>query len=49
VGPDLDGGLLGSLEYVLEEGPRNDWLQDESILSSLSSASSLLWCSSIAR
>ena len=24
-------GFLGSLEYVLEEGPRNDWLQDESI------------------
>ncbi len=25
------GGFLGSLEYVLEEGPRNDWLQDETI------------------
>jgi DHA2 family multidrug resistance protein len=24
-------GFLGSLEYVLEEGPRNDWFQDESI------------------
>lgn len=24
-------GFLGSLEYVLEEGPRNDWLQDEFI------------------
>ncbi|MES2603088.1 MAG: DHA2 family efflux MFS transporter permease subunit [Pseudomonadota bacterium] len=24
-------GFLGSLEYVLEEGPRNDWLHDESI------------------
>jgi DHA2 family multidrug resistance protein len=23
--------FLGSLEYVLEEGPRNDWLEDESI------------------
>ena len=23
--------FLGSLEYVLEEGPQNDWLQDESI------------------
>ncbi|QND53933.1 DHA2 family efflux MFS transporter permease subunit [Phyllobacterium sp. 628] len=23
--------FLGSLEYVLEEGPRNDWLQDSSI------------------
>ncbi|WP_420960941.1 DHA2 family efflux MFS transporter permease subunit [Brucella sp. IR073] len=23
--------FLGSLEYVLEEGPRNDWLQDEAI------------------
>ena len=25
------GGFLGSLEYVLEEGPRHDWLQDDSI------------------
>ena len=24
-------GLLGALEYVLEEGPRNDWLQDDTI------------------
>nr|WP_245419698.1 DHA2 family efflux MFS transporter permease subunit [Phyllobacterium salinisoli] len=24
--------FLGSLEYVLEEGPRNDWLQDDTIL-----------------
>ncbi|GAB1582993.1 DHA2 family efflux MFS transporter permease subunit [Phyllobacterium phragmitis] len=24
--------FLGSLEFVLEEGPRNDWLQDETIL-----------------
>ncbi len=23
--------FLGSMEYVLEEGPRNDWLQDEAI------------------
>ncbi|MBV8835534.1 MAG: DHA2 family efflux MFS transporter permease subunit, partial [Alphaproteobacteria bacterium] len=25
-------GFLGSLEYVLEEGPRNDWFNDETIL-----------------
>ncbi len=24
-------GFLGALEYVLEEGPRNDWLQDAAI------------------
>jgi DHA2 family multidrug resistance protein len=24
-------GFLGALEYVLEEGPRNDWLGDESV------------------
>lgn len=24
--------FLGSLEFVLEEGPRNDWLQDETVL-----------------
>ncbi|QUS38961.1 DHA2 family efflux MFS transporter permease subunit [Tardiphaga alba] len=24
-------GFLGSLEYVLEEGPRNDWFEDEAI------------------
>ncbi|HEY0330985.1 MAG TPA: DHA2 family efflux MFS transporter permease subunit [Rhodopseudomonas sp.] len=27
------GGFLGSLEYVLEEGPRNDWFHDDSIAS----------------
>lgn len=26
------GGFLGTLEYVLEEGPRNDWFGDTSIL-----------------
>jgi DHA2 family multidrug resistance protein len=25
-------GFLGSLEYVLEEGPRNDWFEDEAIV-----------------
>src|SRR5271165_4223269 len=25
-------GFLGSLEYVLEEGPRNDWFNDQTIL-----------------
>jgi DHA2 family multidrug resistance protein len=25
-------GFLGALEYVLEEGPRNDWFSDQSIL-----------------
>src|SRR3954467_15818074 len=25
-------GFLGGLEYVLEEGPANDWLQDEAVL-----------------
>ena len=25
-------GFLGALEYVLEEGPRNDWLNDEAVL-----------------
>ncbi len=25
-------GFLGALEYVLEEGPRNDWFSDDSIL-----------------
>ena len=25
-------GFLGALEYVLEEGPRNDWFDDESIV-----------------
>lgn len=24
--------FLGSLEFVLEEGPRNDWMQDETVL-----------------
>ncbi len=31
VGLGAMAGFLGSLEYVLEEGPRNDWLQDDSI------------------
>ncbi|GEO99380.1 DHA2 family efflux MFS transporter permease subunit [Methylobacterium haplocladii] len=26
------GGFLGCLEYVLEEGPNHDWLQDEAVL-----------------
>ncbi len=25
------GAFLGAMEYVLEEGPRNDWLQDDTI------------------
>jgi DHA2 family multidrug resistance protein len=25
-------GFLGALEYVLEEGPRNDWFEDQAIL-----------------
>jgi MFS transporter, DHA2 family, multidrug resistance protein len=25
-------GFLGSLEYVLEEGPRNDWFEDQTIV-----------------
>ncbi|MFX8195562.1 MFS transporter, partial [Acinetobacter baumannii] len=25
-------GFLGCLEYVLEEGPNHDWLQDETVL-----------------
>ncbi|WP_375463501.1 DHA2 family efflux MFS transporter permease subunit [uncultured Methylobacterium sp.] len=25
------GGMLGSLEYVLEEGPNHDWMQDEAV------------------
>ena len=25
-------GFLGSLEYVLEEGPQNDWFEDTSIM-----------------
>jgi DHA2 family multidrug resistance protein len=28
----LMAGFLGGLEYVLEEGPRNDWFGDETIL-----------------
>src|SRR5882672_7098594 len=36
-------GFLGALEYVLEEGPRNDWLQDDTIalLAAISAASAL--------
>jgi len=30
-GLGLMAGFLGSLEYVLEEGPRNDWFEDTSI------------------
>lgn len=26
------GGFLGGLEYVLEEGPNHDWLQDQAVL-----------------
>jgi DHA2 family multidrug resistance protein len=26
------GGFLGALEYVLEEGPQNDWFEDTSIM-----------------
>ena len=25
-------GFLGALEYVLEEGPRNDWFGDDTVL-----------------
>jgi MFS transporter, DHA2 family, multidrug resistance protein len=28
----LMAGFLGALEYVLEEGPRNDWFNDDSVL-----------------
>jgi MFS transporter, DHA2 family, multidrug resistance protein len=51
-GFDLTGLLsmalfLGSLEYVLEEGPRNDWLQDDLIallaLTSLLAAAVFFW------
>jgi DHA2 family multidrug resistance protein len=31
-GLGLMAGFLGALEYVLEEGPRNDWFEDRSIL-----------------
>src|SRR4030081_471806 len=36
-------GFLGALEYVLEEGPRNDWLQDDTIalLAAIFAASAL--------
>jgi DHA2 family multidrug resistance protein len=36
-------GFLGALEYVLEEGPRSDWLQDDTIalLAAISAASAL--------
>ncbi|MGE3065106.1 MAG: DHA2 family efflux MFS transporter permease subunit [Hyphomicrobiaceae bacterium] len=38
-------GFLGALEYVLEEGPRNDWLNDETIfaLSIVSAASAIVF------
>ena len=32
-GAGPDGGMLGSLEYVLEEGPGDDWFADDLILS----------------
>jgi DHA2 family multidrug resistance protein len=32
VGLAAMAGFLGALEYVLEEGPRNDWFGDESIV-----------------
>ncbi|MBP2232096.1 DHA2 family multidrug resistance protein [Azospirillum agricola] len=31
IGLALMAAFLGSLEYVVEEGPRNDWLADESV------------------
>lgn len=31
VGPDIDGRILGALEYVLEEGPQYDWFDDTSV------------------
>ena len=31
IGLALMAGFLGSLEYVLEEGNRNDWLQDQTV------------------
>jgi DHA2 family multidrug resistance protein len=36
-------GFLGALEYVLEEGPRNDWLQDDTIalMAAISAVSAL--------
>jgi MFS transporter, DHA2 family, multidrug resistance protein len=38
-------GFLGALEYVLEEGPRNDWLQDDTIalLAAISVVSALIF------
>ncbi|HTO82969.1 MAG TPA: DHA2 family efflux MFS transporter permease subunit [Methylomirabilota bacterium] len=49
-GFDLPGLLLmavflGSLEYVFEEGPRNDWLQDDTIASfaAISAVSAVLF------
>ena len=40
-------GFLGALEYVLEEGPRNDWFDDDTIFAlSPSSPRSRPWCSS---
>ena len=31
VGSISMAGFLGALEYVLEEGPRNDWFDDDAI------------------
>jgi DHA2 family multidrug resistance protein len=46
-------GFLGALEYVLEEGPRNDWLQDDAIfyaaIVSALSAVAFFWRSLTAR
>src|SRR5689334_2986461 len=38
-------GFLGALEYVLEEGPRNDWLQDDTIalFAAISAVSALVF------
>src|SRR5690349_8006149 len=38
-------GFLGALEYVLEEGPRNDWLQDGTIalMAAVSGVSALVF------
>jgi DHA2 family multidrug resistance protein len=45
VGIVLMAAFLGSLEYVLEEGNRNDWFDDESIrwLSAVAAVSSVLF------
>ena len=41
--------FLGALEYVLEEGPRNDWFDDESsCCCAWSSAACRPWCFSAA-